>query len=177
VNQTVVVQTPSSVVVQSATAQAVVAQVSKTVVVQDTKPRTVVVTRGIPGPRGKQGIPGPAGGATLVPVGPEPISGHSAVAVDADGLLVPADCTLPAHLGAVLGVVVNAYSPGDDAVVQTSFPLEHVGWTWSPGPVYVGAAGQLTQALPAGALFSQLVGVALSATRVLIDLQPPITIT
>lgn len=127
-SQTVVVKTPSSTVVQSTQAQTVVARVQDTTVVQrEAAPKTVVVTRGIPGPEGERGPPGPAGGATLVPVGPEPISGHSAVAVDADGLLVPADCTLPAHLGAVLGVVVNAYSPGEDAVVQTSFPLEHVG--------------------------------------------------
>lgn len=121
------------------------------------------------------GPPGPAGGSTLVPVGPSPLSGHSAVACDSAGELVPADCTLAEHRGAVLGVVTQAYLPGDSAQVRTGFPLEHAGWTWAPGPIYVGTGGQLTQALPAGALFSQLVGVALSATRVLIDLQPPIT--
>ena len=35
------------------------------------------------GPRGPQGIPGPAGGATTVTVGATPISGHCAVALDA----------------------------------------------------------------------------------------------
>ena len=45
------------------------------------------------GPRGPQGIPGPAGGATTVMVGAAPISGHTAVALDSDGLLVYADCT------------------------------------------------------------------------------------
>lgn len=128
------------------------------------------------GPRGIQGIQGPAGGTTTVTVGATPLSGHSAVAVDAAGLLIKADCTNPAHRGAVLGLLANAYSPGDQAVVQTAFTLEHSGWTWSPGPVFVGTAGQLTQTLPVGAVFSQVVAHALSPTLVLVDVQPPITI-
>lgn len=128
------------------------------------------------GPRGIQGIQGPAGGTTTVTVGATPLSGHSAVAVDAAGLLIQADCTNPAHRGAVLGLLANAYSPGDQAVVQTAFTLEHSGWTWSPGPVFVGTAGQLTQTLPVGAVFSQVVAHALSPTLVLMDVQPPITI-
>ncbi len=128
------------------------------------------------GPQGIQGVPGPAGGATLIPVGATPLSGHSAVALGADGALQPADCTLAAHRGAVLGVVANAYAAGADAVVSNNTPLEHAGWTWAVGPVFLGAAGVLTQALPAGAKFSQVVGHAVSATRVLIDVQPPINI-
>ena len=128
------------------------------------------------GPRGIQGIQGPAGGTTTATVGATPLSGHSAVAVDAAGLLIQADCTNPAHRGAVLGLLANAYSPGDQAVVQAAFTLEHSGWTWSPGPVFVGTAGQLTQTLPVGAVFSQVVAHALSPTLVLVDVQPPITI-
>lgn len=128
------------------------------------------------GPPGRQGIQGPAGGVTLAPVGPSPISGHSVVACNAAGELIYADCTQASHIGAVLGVVHQAYAPGDHAEVKTSFPMEHAGWTWAPGPVYVGTAGQLVQSLPMGALFCQVVGHALSATRVLIDLQPPISI-
>lgn len=128
------------------------------------------------GPPGRQGQPGPPGGATTVKVGPLPISGHSVVACDSAGELVAADATNPAHRGAVLGVVADAYSPGDDAVVQTGYVLEHAGWTWTPGPVVVGLAGQLAQAPPAGALFAQVIGQALSSTRVLIDINPPITL-
>ena len=128
------------------------------------------------GPPGRQGNPGPAGGATTVTVGASPLSGHSAVAVNVGGLLIKADCTNPAHRGAVLGLLANAYSPGDQAVVQTAFTLEHSGWAWSPGPVFVGTSGQLTQSLPGGAVFSQVVAHALSATRVLVDVQPPITV-
>lgn len=129
------------------------------------------------GPRGPQGIPGPAGGATTVMVGATPISGHTAVALDSGGLLIYADCTNPAHIGAVQGVVGNAYSPGDLAVVQTGFELVHAGWSFSPGPVFVGASGAPVQALPVGAVFAQVIGYALAPTRIRIDVQPPIVLT
>lgn len=128
------------------------------------------------GPRGPQGIPGPVGGATTVMVGAAPISGHTAVALDSGGLLIYADCTNLAHLGAVLGVVANAYGAGDSAVVQTSFDISHAGWAFTPGPIFAGAGGALVQALPPGALFAQVLGYALSATRIHIDVQPPIAI-
>ena len=128
------------------------------------------------GPRGPQGIPGPAGGATLVTVCAAPVSGHTAVALGADGLLIYADCTNPAHLGAVLGVVANAYGAGDPAVVQTSFDLSHSGWAFTPGPVFAGVGGAIVQTLPPGAVFAQVLGYALSATRIHIDVQPPIAI-
>lgn len=136
-----------------------------------------LVELGEQGPRGIQGIPGPAGGATLVTVGATPLSGHTAVAMDADGLLIYADCTNLAHLGAVLGVVANAYSPGDLSVVQTDFELVHAGWSFSPGPVFVGASGALVQTLPPGAIFAQVVGFALAPTRIRVDVQPPIVLT
>lgn len=147
-----------------------------TVVTEVEEGPVTIVTEAEQGPPGPPGPIGPEGGATLVTVGATPISGHTAVALDSGGLLIYADCTNPAHRGAVLGLIANAYSPGDQAVVQTAFTLEHSGWTWSPGPVFVGTAGQLTQTLPVGAVFSQVVAHALSPTLVLVDVQPPITI-
>ena len=140
-------------------------------------PPTVVVTAAEQGPPGIQGIPGPAGGATVVTVGATPLSGHAAVALDSGGLLTYADCTNPAHIGAVQGVIANAYGAGDLAVVQTDFGLVHAGWSFSPGPVFVGASGALVQVLPAGAVFSQVIGYALTPTLVRVDVQPPIVLT
>ena len=167
---TTLVTTPASTVL-------VTPPTTHTAVVVAEEPVHVVVTRGIPGPRGPQGIPGPAGGTMLVTVGATPLSGHTAVALDSGGLLVYADCTNPAHIGAVQGVVGNAYSPGDQAVVQTDFELVHAGWSFSPGPVFVGASGALVQTLPPGAIFAQVVGYALAPTRIRVDVQPPIVLT
>ena len=126
---------------------------------------------------GKTGPIGPAGGATLVTVGATPLSGHTAVAMDADGLLIYADCTNQTHIGAVQGVIANAYGAGDPAVVQTDFDLTHAGWAFATGPVFVGAAGALVQTLPVGAVFAQVVGYALAPTRIRVDVQPPIVLT
>ena len=145
-------------------------------VLVETQERVQIATESRQGPRGIQGIPGPVGGATVVTVGATPLSGHTAVAMDADGLLIYADCTNPAHIGAVQGVIANAYGAGDPAVVQTDFDLTHAGWAFTTGPVLVGAGGALVQALPIGAVFAQVIGYALSATRVRIDPQPPIAI-
>ena len=147
------------------------------VVLEKSEPEEIIITEAVQGPPGPQGIPGPAGGATLVTVGATPISGHTAVALDSGGLLVYADCTNPAHIGAVQGVVGNAYSPGDLAVVQTDFELVHAGWSFAPGPVLAGLSGALVQTLPPGALFAQVVGFALAPTRIRVDVQPPIVLT
>ena len=147
------------------------------VVLEKSEPEEIIITEAEQGPPGPIGPIGPAGGATLVTVGATPISGHAAVALDSGGLLVYADCTNPAHIGAVQGVVASAYSPGDLAVVQTDFELVHAGWSFSPGPVFVGASGALVQTLPPGALFAQVVGFALAPTRIRVDVQPPIVLT
>lgn len=129
------------------------------------------------GPRGPQGIPGPAGGATTITVGAAPLSGHTAVALDASGQLIYADCTDATQIGLVLGILAGAYAVGDQAVVQTDFDLVHAGWTFVTGPVYVGAGGALVQALPPGAVFVQVIGYATAPTRLRISLQPPILIS
>ena len=54
-SQAVVVTSPGSTVVQSTKTQAVVARVPSTAVVKEMTPITVVVTRAIPGPPGRDG--------------------------------------------------------------------------------------------------------------------------
>ncbi len=147
------------------------------VVLEQSEPEEIIITEAVQGPPGPPGPIGPEGGATVVTVGATPLSGHTAVAMDADGLLIYADCTNPAHIGAVQGVIANAYGAGDLAVVQTGFELVHAGWSFSPGPVFVGASGALVQTLPMGAVFAQVVGYALAPTRIRIDVQPPIVLT
>lgn len=122
------------------------------------------------------GPPGPAGGATLVKTA-TPISGHAVVSLDANGELIYADCTDAAYIGTVLGVTEHAYAQGDDAEVKTAFTLTHAGWSFTPGPVLVGAGGALVQTLPPDAAFAQVIGTALSATVLHINPQPPIFIS
>lgn len=139
-------------------------------VVSDTEIQ--LITEAEQGPRGPQGPAGPAGGATLVKTAIA-ISGHTVVAFDANGELIYADCVtgLP---GSTIGVTEHAYAPGDDAVVKNAFVIEHSGWSFSPGPVFVGENGQLTQTLPPNAVFEQVVGTALSSTVLHVLVQPSI---
>lgn len=122
----------------------------------------------------EQGPPGPPGDQTLLQVGTEQISGHTAVALDAQGLLRCADCSVAAPFGLALGLVAQAYEAGAMAAVQTWQVVEHSAWSWTPGPVFVGLAGQLVQVLPPQAVFMQVVGFALAATRLRVAVQPPI---
>ena len=147
------------------------------VIVEQTEPPETIFTEGLQGPPGIQGPPGPAGGATTITVGAAPLSGHTAVALDASGQLIYADCTDATQIGLVLGVLAGAYAVGDQAVVQTDFDLVHAGWTFVTGPVYVGAGGALVQAPPPGAVFVQVIGYATAPTRLRISLQPPIFLT
>lgn len=129
------------------------------------------------GPPGPPGTAGPAGNAQLVSVGALPISGHSVVAVDTGGLLVVGNCLDTAQRGRITGLVTSAYTAGAAAEVVRSGVAEHSGWAWTAGlPLLVGATGQLVQALPLGATFSQTVAMALTATRIHIDIQSPIAI-
>lgn len=148
-----------------------------TQVVTEEVPVIEVLTDCEQGPRGIQGPVGPGGGATTITVGAAPISGHAVVACDASGHLIYADCTNPAHRGAVVGITENAFAPGDEAVVKTAFTMTHAGWSWTPGPVFVGISGLITQALPPGAMFSQVVAHALAPTIILVEINSPITTT
>ena len=169
---TVVTAPSDSVVVKQITSVVVTPVNGGTpVVTPQTGGGTVVVSRG---GVGRAGPAGPAGGETLVVVGPTALSGHSIVAVSAAGLLIPADCTVAGMGGTVLGMLDSAYLPGASARVQTGYVIEHSGWNWAPGFLVVGEGGQPTQTLPVGAIFSQAIGKVLSPTSILVDLQPPI---
>lgn len=109
----------------------------------------------------------------IATVGATALSGFCVAAVGSDGLLVPADCTVAAHMGAVVGVVAPYVAAGDSATVQTGQVINYASWAWTTGPVFLGASGALTQTLGAGARFIQVVGHAVSATAMIVDVQAP----
>jgi len=137
----------------------------------------LVVGQGPAGPRGPAGPPGTEGGLATYPAAVA-ISGHTATALTADAEVVPADCMTLAHMLSVIGVTVGAAAAGADASVQRGGVIEHNGWSFVAGvPVVVGSAGALVQAVPVGAAWTQTLGLALSPTRLLIDLQPPVLLS
>ena len=111
-------------------------------------------------------------GASLV--ASQNISGHTAVALDAVGGAIPADASTAQH-SAVLGIATGAALAGGDVTILSHGAFEHLGWTFTPGlPVFLGLAGALTQTVPPTALFSKVLGMAVTPTRISVDFQPAI---
>lgn len=120
----------------------------------------MVVTAGF---QGVPGIPGPPGSG-LQAVATVNLSGHRAVAYDAGGGIVYAE---PGDQ--VAGVIPGAVMAGGTTNVLDGGILEEPSWTWTVGPVYLGAAGTLTQTEPTTGVW-QMVGEAVSATRLAIQI-------
>jgi hypothetical protein len=118
------------------------------------------------GPAGPPGPPG-AQGESLVGVAGAALSGHRLVAVDGAGAMVYA--TGPD----AIGLTLNAAAVGGNVTVQQGGFLSEPSWSWIPGqPVFQVGAGQLTQTIPTTGMLRQ-VAVALSPTKIALDLQPP----
>lgn len=80
-----------------------------------------------------------------------------------------------AHVGksdaladAVLGVTTGATSTGQTATIAIAGELTEVSWAWTPGPVWLGDDGLLTQVLATtGAIVR--IGTAISADTIIIE--------
>ena len=125
----------------------------------------------------EQGIAGSGESARKNYVAGAVVSGHKAAIVTADGTAIHADSTQPSHAGALIGLTITAAVAGSATQVVASDAIDFEGWSFTPDqPVFVGANGDIAQTLPAGAVFSQVIGWARSPTRLLLSIQPPVFI-
>lgn len=114
-------------------------------------------------------------GGALSTTALQPLSGHTALAYESSGGVVPLDVLNPAHGHSLAGISKNAASAGSLVELLTHGHLSHNGWQFETGkPVFVGIGGVLTQtpAAPPLAVWRRCVGVALNATTLVIDFQP-----
>lgn len=102
------------------------------------------------------------------------LSGHKAIAVVA-GEAIHADQGDPAHRGLVRGISIGATAAAATATVQVFGPMFEPSWNWTPGPIYVGANGALTQTRPTSGWLQQI-AIADSPTLIFIAPQPPIAL-
>lgn len=122
----------------------------------------------------EQGIPGADGSTRTTYDADAVVSGHRALIVTAGGKVRHADQALAAHFGAVVGVSTNAADADAPVVVQSNGVVDFNGWAWTAdSPVFLSNNGLLTQSVPTGG-FVQIIGWARSATRLLVNIQPPI---
>lgn len=134
------------------------------------------VLQGGPGPAGVAGPAGPAGQTieTTDRTADVALSGHRAVRGTTPAGADYCGSATPSHAPAFLGLTQGAASSGTTVTVQRTGVIVEGSWTWTPWmPVFVGASGTLTQSSPSSG-FSLVVGVALSATSILLRPQPPI---
>ena len=142
----------------------------------DVSEPTDIIEAQAQGPIGPQGPTGLSGSSISSYPAAVAVGGHVAVVLDSDGKAIPADAATAAHR-AVTGITLGAAVQDAAVEVTAAGLIEHVGWTFTPGlPVFLGLAGALTQTLPPSAVFSKVLGMAVTPARISVDFQPAIFI-
>ncbi len=150
----------------------IVDSVPYVLVVEPQQVAAVLVASGEQGPPGRQGDPGPAGGSAVQRIAGEQLSALR-VLYEWAGVVRYLDLQDDAHIDQVAGITLTAVEQGELVNLQLSGPLDDESWNWQPGPVWLGAAGTLTQTPPLdGHLL--FIGNAVSPTRIIINIDQPI---
>lgn len=134
----------------------------------------VLLTEAQQGPPGPAGIPGPAGGQVLQRKAGMDMSALLVVYEDLFGSVWPADPDAESDVLALLGVTVSAAEGGQPINVQRMGHIDDNAWQLQPGRrVFLGKQGRLTQEAPQVG-YDVLIGMAISPTRLLLNIQDPI---
>jgi hypothetical protein len=145
-----------------------------TLVQQGQRPNLYVKNTGARGPVGPAGSPG-AIDSELLSAGAVPIYSVISALNGAAGL---ADLSVVASGCAVVGVSLNSVSVlGDTVRFRSLGSVGDPAWSWTPnGPIYVSPSGAITQTPPAltGAEWTKVIGHAISATSIFVNLEPTI---
>lgn len=132
----------------------------------------LVVAHGQRGFTGQVGPPGPAGGAAVQRVAGETLSALRMV-YELNGQVFLLSAGDAAHIDLLLGLVLTAAPAGAATKIQLFGAVDDAAWAWTPGPVWLGTNGVLTQAPPTSG-FDVRLGTAVSATRVILNIEEPI---
>lgn len=116
------------------------------------------------------GKPGTGGTTQMVRQSSAALSALRVVWEDELGVVRPLDASDADHIDLVCGLTLTGASGPADVTVQRSGPVEDAAWAWTPGRVWLGAGGALTQVVPAAG-FDLVVGFAVSPTRLYLDFQ------
>jgi hypothetical protein len=125
--------------------------------------------QGPPGVPGDAGIPGPAGGAAVQLTAAAALGGNRVVT----GASTYADNADVSSAGLAVGVTMGAASVGATVNIIVIGELDGFAGLTVNQPVYIAANGTLSQTPPATG-YLQRMGVAVSATKLLINISPPL---
>ncbi|MCM6777931.1 hypothetical protein NDR87_31465 [Nocardia sp. CDC159] len=134
----------------------------------------------VPGPPGPPGPPGSGAGTVIVTgTAGAALSGHRAVVQLPDGTYVYASCDDPTHMALPIGITAAAAMMGDQVQIVMFGQMTESSWAWTPGPVFLGIGGSLTQSAPTGptAAFLTQLAAATAADTVFVDRLPSIALT
>lgn len=116
------------------------------------------------------GKPGTGGSTQVVRQTSGALSALLVVWEDELGVVRALDAGDADHIDLVCGLAITGASDVADVTVQRSGPVEDASWSWTPGRVWLGAGGALTQVAPAAG-FDLVAGYAVSPTRLYLDFQ------
>lgn len=135
-----------------------------------------ILTAAEQGPPGPQGQPGQSGASYLTYIADGALGGQRVVRATTDGKVGYLDPSDPAQAHAAIGLTMGAAADGATVNVQFSGEMSEPGWAWTANqPVFAGANGVPTQT-PPGSGFQAAIGVATSATAMVIQIKSPIVL-
>lgn len=100
-----------------------------------------------------------------------------AVTLDGNAQVIHADHTNLDHAGGVIGLTSGGAESGKQVIVVSFGVVADPSWSWdiTKPSVFLSTSGQLTQTPPISGFFCVL-GYALSATQLSINIKPPINL-
>lgn len=91
-----------------------------------------------------------------------------------DGAALLATPDSPSTAANILGITRNAAGETGTLYIVRSGMLENSAWAWTPGlDLWLGSAGEPTQAEPTAGMVVRI-GFAMTATKIVVDLERPI---
>lgn len=108
----------------------------------------------------------------ITKIAPVSLSVHRVMIIDQNNSPGYADNNNVDHINRVVGVSVNSANAGGSLQIQQSGELTDPSFNLIPGPVYVGSNGFITTDIPdeQDAIFLQQIGIATSATTIVINI-------
>jgi hypothetical protein len=105
------------------------------------------------------------------------LSGHKVVYISSAGVNYASSRDITTK-GLAVGVTTGASALGANSTIRTGGEIIEPSWAWTAAqPVFLGQDGALSQSGPAPPdLFSQIIGMAISATSIYVNIQPPIVL-
>jgi hypothetical protein len=106
------------------------------------------------------------------------LSGHRAISTNSSGEAIYADNSTTELASAAIGITTGASTTGSIIYAITNGgTIVEPSWSWTPQlPIFLGTSGLLTQTAPTIGAILQL-GIALSATKMIVDIKMPIILT